>query len=293
MIRQAMCIFTSLLVIGCGSTETDAASGPDTIEQQILHGTHAHSAGFVGALLDDDGGVFCSMALLERRIALTAAHCLRPNGARNERNAFFGDDISADGRVVPVAAGSRYPHYDEETGYGDLALLLLSRDVNEVAATPNIGPLSNMVIGRPVRLVGFGEDEEGWLGRKLERQEPIVALERDSLTYGSTVCGGDSGGPALLEIDGVSLVVGVTASTGRDCRGISRSTRVDPFARWVKDESRRLVRLSSSEPLSAGACSAAGAPHVSLSLRLVALVGLVAAFRFIQLRRGRSTKRRS
>ncbi|HEU5055148.1 MAG TPA: hypothetical protein VFU21_01425, partial [Kofleriaceae bacterium] len=48
---------------------------------------------------------------------------------------------------------------------------------------------------------------------------------------GSTsVCYGDSGGPALMTIDGISTVVGVSTGTAETCRRSSWWTRVDTYA---------------------------------------------------------------
>lgn len=254
--RHVAYIIVLLLTVGCDSAETEFDVNIGTLPQPILYGEQTHFAPFLGALLDGSGTMLCSAVLLEQRIAVTAAHCLESDNTPSEKHLFFGDDISADGIRVPVAVESPYPFYDEHTGYGDLALLLLSGDVKKVSAVPSYFPLSSLIIDRSVRVIGFGRDQEGARGRKLERQEPIVAVERYSFTLGPTICLGDSGGAALLEIDGESLLVGVTASTGAGCQGISRFTRLDAFEQWIEDETERLIQYTRPESLETGNCAA-------------------------------------
>jgi V8-like Glu-specific endopeptidase len=269
--RQITYFIVLLLNVGCDSAEIERDVNIGTLPQPILYGEPSHSAPFLGALLDGAGTMICSAVLLEQRIAITAAHCLESDNTSSEKHLFFGDDISADGMRIPVAVESPYPFYDEHTGYGDLALLLLSGDVEEVPAVPSYLPLTRLIIDRSVRVIGFGRDQGGAQGRKRERQEPILDLERDSFTLGPTICFGDSGGAALLEIDGESLLVGVTASTGTGCQGVSRFTRIDAFKQWIDDETERLIHYTYPESPATSNCAAVCPSHFSLPLMAVLL----------------------
>jgi hypothetical protein len=94
--------------------------------------------------------------------------------------------------------------------------------------------------GQNVRLVGYGlNDGFGQTGAGIKRDVTVpvnnvdsLVLDTGSLTAKS--CNGDSGGPALLTVNGEEVIVGVTSYGFIFCLGDGYYTRVDLYTDFVK-----------------------------------------------------------
>src|SRR5205809_925115 len=79
------------------------------------------------------------------------------------------------------------------------------------------------IIGRPLRRVGYGAntvvDPTSGAGKKRQATAPLIGFDDDVVTVGTAQanqCYGDSGGPALLAIDGVVMIIGVDSTQADD-----------------------------------------------------------------------------
>lgn len=187
---------------------------------------------------------------------LSAAHVVA--GLRRDATFDLGDrGYAVEDRVL-------HPDW-KEMGASDIALVRLREAVAGVA------PLRiyerDDEAGRPIVFVGFGGTGTGESGP----QRPEDGLKRgatnvvdradhdwlffdfDAPGPGATdlegISGpGDSGGPAILEKDGVSYVVGVSVygkpgARGRGTYGAEEGyTRVSTHARWIRDLTSRPLR---------------------------------------------------
>jgi hypothetical protein len=180
--------------------------------------------------------VLCTGSLVAPRVVLTAAHCLNDLAEQSrtleDLEVFFGADIRGAGEVRRVIHARPHPGYVAATRENDVALLLLDR-----AATAAPLPLGEVTGGgswveRTVRLVGFGMERAG-AGQGLKRTGTARISAQDERTLRlaaspSLTCGGDSGGPILLDEGGGERVVAVVRSGDSACSQFSVGTRVQP-----------------------------------------------------------------
>jgi secreted trypsin-like serine protease len=94
--------------------------------------------------------------------------------------------------------------------------------------------LSNNLIGQPVRLIGYGVNNgaaQTGAGTKRQVTTKLDAFNDQLLQIGDIrhqTCNGDSGGPALMNINGLATIVGVTSFGQQFCGGNGGfDTRVD------------------------------------------------------------------
>jgi hypothetical protein len=197
----------------------------------------------------------CSGTLIAPRVVLTAAHCIQ-NVQVGDLLVLFGLDIRAavTRGVVEMAA---HPSYKPtgQTSPGDLALLLLTDGappgVDPIPHLPATLSLGQADVGREIQFVGFGQDENGAAGIKLYGDASIDVICttpggcrqgnyyaefnticQDQIPAG--ICFGDSGGPALVVIQGREYVAGVSSYVAEGCLNWGCSTKIDAYADFIE-----------------------------------------------------------
>ena len=165
----------------------------------------------------------CSATLVASEFVLTAAHCVVPADKRTTNAnyvAYFGTTPK---RAAPkdryaVKRAFAHPKYSPHVfGAYDVAVLELERPVSGVPPVPIASAIPNLV-GRTVTHVGWGTsvssdaEHKSGAGTKRWVALPVLAQHTQTLETGngrSGICNGDSGGPALLDVHGTEVVVGV------------------------------------------------------------------------------------
>jgi secreted trypsin-like serine protease len=224
-------------IVGCGSA--GGASPAEGTEGAIVGGQIDEGDPAVVALLDGSGKMKCTGTLIAPSAILTAGHC----SGGSLKTAVFGPKSSSERRVA-IAETRRHPQYAGEGKGYDVGVLLLATAVDGVAPVPLASaPLGADAVGSTVRHVGFGDTKEGLFGITSGRGDkhqvsyPITAVEELLIWSGAPdqqTCNGDSGGPALVTVDGVEQVVAVV-SDGPNCHDAGNDARVDVpvISAWI------------------------------------------------------------
>lgn len=216
--------------------------------------TAAHRA--VGALVVCSGercASFCSGTLVASNWVVTAGHCVEAilEDYRELDVAFAsgGDVREADGRdnLVQVSTGLLHPHYGDLDH--DIGLVKLVSDIDGVTQPVSISPPVEAWLGTPLRYVGYGvtSDEADDAGVKRRTDIPLQDWDEQWLMAedpdGETnMCWGDSGGAAMLPLEGGGFaLVGVQSwvwdNDSTPCTGgRSGATRVDAHIDWLASE---------------------------------------------------------
>ena len=245
-----------------GSTEFSIhnGSGPDAAHHDAVVALHE--------LTPDGNSVyvspFCSGTLVSGDVIVTAAHCLdTAKGGPKFKTMdpatlaiYVGDDPSLDiiDHLYLVTETEIHPDFNRNQLVNDIALVRLATAVTEpVTPVPNLSAadeFTNGDIGTDLNFAGFGQDENGASGVKLQGDWPLGGLGcsvagcpggGDADTQISYVqgnggpCFGDSGGPAFIERNAAWYLGGITSYGDSYCTIYGVSTRVDAYETYIDD----------------------------------------------------------
>ena len=228
-----LCIFASL--IGCGGGGGGGSSGPDSdacgligLSTRIVNGsTCSESDSPVVRLVinfSDGTSGTCSGALVSSRTIVSAAHCFVDLEDASGPRAVSAI-ASVEGVDQSVISFAVHPDAsvaaDNASAINDVAVATLAQAV----ATSTLPILVSSAPGRGdiISIYGYGIDQDGNFGGLRSGEMQIDSIDSDHIFalfngQGSNTCGGDSGGPAIVQArdsDGntFAALVGVT-STG-------------------------------------------------------------------------------
>ncbi len=231
-------VFLALAFTACSHGGTSPAT--QSKSSFIVGGAPEAGYAAVGALITD-GEAFCTGTLIEPQVVVTAAHCLDDMRA-NQVSYFVGNDATrlGSGTLLRATAIIQHPQWRGGDNDPDVGVVLLA------AAAPGVQPialntqvLGNETVGRSPLFVGYGitranRDDVGIKRSVRIRVSELMAGEFAYSQPGKNTCNGDSGGPALLEIGGVTKLIGVTSYGDEDCVEYGVNTRVDIHADFIR-----------------------------------------------------------
>lgn len=235
-----------LVTSACGGVEPEPQVNSTT--QGIVAGTLHSGDPEVGLLLtqkaSSSGVGICTATLVGAKIAVTAAHCVEPDG----RHLLILDDVRYN-----VASVVRHPNYADKLFDYDVAIVKL-------AAAPGLKPaalgVEAPVVGQELTLIGYGvigQDADG-SGVKRIASNTVASLRVRSLSYRSAgngvgnVCFGDSGGPSFATINDQRVVVGIHSFVSGSCGVLGTDMRVDAFLSWFKQEGGEEIVVGGEPP---------------------------------------------
>lgn len=193
--------------------------------------------------------------LVSPNVVLTAAHCF-PNCVRR---IFIGKNVRKDGKIVEVKIAVPHPGYNVFTKSNDIAVLILKE---RVAVTP--APIATEAIlnaATKLRLVGYGmTNSTGSVGYGIQQMVDVPPIPNSCLAdaqrieYGCNIgveivagapllhrdaCGGDSGGPAYVDVNGRWYVGGTTSRKTTNslelCGSFSAYVRSHYYLPWIRE----------------------------------------------------------
>lgn len=243
----ALTAAVAALTSGCEVGGGPSTGGDDAV--QIVGGTPSNVPGVVSIAIDrpDGSGGLCSGTVIADRVILSAAHCVHPDlvGAASFE-VRGGPDFFQPKQSLTVAEVAWHPGFDPANlaaGH-DLAVLVLAEPTILPSIAVLLDPFEPAWVGQLAHQVGFGiADPTSGSGAGTQRETyTLLSAFTDATLFFAdntrTQCHGDSGGPSLLEIDGVETIVGVSsygpvAPGLPDCTLGSYDARTDVDADWI------------------------------------------------------------
>jgi hypothetical protein len=211
-------------------------------------------------------GVECSGTLITNALVLTAHHCVVQ---RDEKGEILEKDLPASALEVELGGDDLpwakvkvsallTPGCGYRGGNGDIAILVLSRKLVGLAMMPvRIGEPPR--IGETVEPVGFGHcalSNDGVHHLRRRAGGPIEDVGGGSIFASTSICPGDSGGPARSRITGE--VVGVVSAGVMDDSDQTRDpttfTRLDTWRPLFARAQLIVDGLSPAEFPAVGVC---------------------------------------
>jgi secreted trypsin-like serine protease len=235
--------FVSLLSCLAGAACASSGAEPDAADRQcdiavevqaIVSGAQDTSHEAVVALvvqplaLGEAPVTVCTGTLIAPRIVLTAAHCIELLPP-NREEIIVGRDVQAtDVRRIRIVRSLRHP--DWVSPFHDLALVLLADDAGLAPVALIDTTDAAWTPGNVLTLVGYGRDDDGRTGTRRSGHACVFETTPTHLRVRpqpALSCAGDSGGPALMDLDGAARLVGVASYGDPICIGAASYARLD------------------------------------------------------------------
>jgi V8-like Glu-specific endopeptidase len=238
---------SAVVALGAASCGSSPAEPWATQREAIIDGTEdPGDPAVVYIIIDSGDGHFAAAtgAVVSPHVVLTAGHVLSVFDAPSFR-IFAGPnrkDAGENPNWMYVGEAHADPAFNPKIGTSghDVSVLILRAPTAIAPLKMNRTPATLSWIGNTVRTVGYGIDSITDVlaeSAGVRRQATTTITAVNSTTFSSALggeqpCGGDSGGPAFMNIDGAEVIAGVVSNGDSTCNGVSFA-RVDASAAFV------------------------------------------------------------
>jgi len=206
----------------------------------VVGGSIDNTRAAVGFVYDQVSDTACSGTLIAPAVVLTAAHCLV--GDPTAANYLVSFDVMPFATPLDFVAVSEVhpqPAFDPGTLTHDVGVLVLATP-SGVTPLPwlDVDPGGVYAAGQGFVASGFGETTpQSGAGTRRSVAIAMDAVGTASFTHdqsdGFGICAGDSGGPAIVQVDSVETVVGVASFGDQACAQYSLWDRTDAEASFI------------------------------------------------------------
>lgn len=189
---------------------------------------------------------FCTGVIISNDTVLTAGHCAED---LDGTYVHFGLDFAAKTAVrLSITKVTPHPDYCSQCGmsgtmlfnYADITVVKFSGKMPEGFAPVEFAKKSDLTVGMPITLAGFGLNEKHKYETIMKfTSAPLKLVGNSEFSTDETKagsCSGDSGGPAFIEVNGKYLLAGITSRGDAACRQIGIYTIPVVYNDWILEE---------------------------------------------------------